>query len=168
VHDVLRTSVQSWQSGGGDRGLAQGAATGPRIRVESVGFPTAFIRPDDLRSVLGHLFENALQAMGGVENPKLEVMVESDPIHARILVHDTGHGIPIDRWETIFQPGFTTKKSGDHGHGLSICRERLAPFRGSLRVLDSKPGVGTTMEIRLETVAPSDLTALPAAEMGGR
>ena len=124
------------------------------FRLTMQGTPRVFLRPVDLRLVLIHLFENAAAAMAESARRELTVEVAGDPVHTRILIRDTGIGIPRSEWEKRFEPGITTK-AGHTGQGLALCRERLGRFRGTLQVLESAEGMGTTMDLRLETVHAS-------------
>lgn len=122
------------------------------IRLDPGSFPAVFARSVDLQSVLVNVFDNAARAMEGAKNPRIEIKVTSTPVHTTMLISDTGCGIADDHWEKVFEAGVSSK-DGDHGQGLTICRQRLAQFRGTLKVLKSTAGEGTTMEIRLRTVS---------------
>jgi PAS domain S-box-containing protein len=74
-----------------------------------------------------------------------------------ISVTDTGVGIPEGVIEHIFEPFFTTKEPGKGtGLGLAAVYGTLESHGGSVEV-DSKPGVGTTFRLLLESC-----DALPA------
>lgn len=120
------------------------------IHLDARGSPRVFAQPGVVRTVLLHLFRNAVDAARDRETAIIEVTVETDPIHTQIRVRDNGCGIKESDRERIFDAGVTTK--GDlHGHGLRLCREWLAPYRGTIRVLESEVGVGSTFEVRVET-----------------
>jgi CheY-like chemotaxis protein/HPt (histidine-containing phosphotransfer) domain-containing protein len=82
-----------------------------------------------------------------------------------LCVSDTGIGIAPEAQAQLFQPftqaeGDTTRRYGGTGLGLAICR-RLAELMGGAVTMDSTPGRGTTMRLRvtlprapLEDVAP--------------
>jgi len=126
------------------------AKTKPEIRLDVAGRPRVFARPGDLRMVVTHLLENAKAAMEGAREPMIEIRVRSDPMHTLIVVRDNGCGIASNRWDSVFRDGITTK-TGDHGHGLALCRERLAQYHATLKVAESDEGLGTAFEVRLET-----------------
>ncbi|WP_172448415.1 ATP-binding protein [Caulobacter mirabilis] len=71
----------------------------------------------------------------------------------RLVVRDTGIGIPFDRQAELFQK-FTqldsspTRRHGGAGLGLAICRELSALMGGSIGV-DSVEGQGARFEVRL-------------------
>jgi signal transduction histidine kinase len=64
---------------------------------------------------------------------------------AQISVTDNGPGIPDDLMDKIFVPFFTTKESGS-GIGLSLSRQIMLLYRGSLKV-ESIPEKSTTVSL---------------------
>ncbi|MFH1981463.1 MAG: ATP-binding protein [Pseudomonadota bacterium] len=78
--------------------------------------------------------------------------------HVRLSVTDTGHGIPAEIRERIFDPYFTDKSPGKGtGMGLSVVHGIVSNHGGAILV-DSTPGQGTTFHILFplidETAAP--------------
>jgi signal transduction histidine kinase len=65
----------------------------------------------------------------------------------RVLISDTGKGIPPGDLEKIFVPFFTTKTQGT-GLGLPICKKLIEQNGGNLSV-ESRLGEGTTFTIEL-------------------
>ena len=65
----------------------------------------------------------------------------------RILIHDTGPGIPAELLGRIFDPFFTTKAHGT-GLGLAISRNIIQDHGGSIHV-ECPFGRGTTFIIEL-------------------
>ncbi len=67
-----------------------------------------------------------------------------------MLITDTGKGIPKNKFNTIFEPGYTTKKRG-WGLGLSLTKRIIEEFHnGKIKVLHSEIGKGTTFLIALK------------------
>lgn len=67
----------------------------------------------------------------------------------RLIVRDTGHGIPPEYIHRIFQPFFTTRQSQrGTGLGLAICHRAVSSAGGRLAV-QSVVGQGTTFTIDL-------------------
>lgn len=94
-----------------------------------------------------NLVRNAIDAMRGKGELKIEL--KQDSKNVRILVSDTGKGIPKSKYKQIFEPGYTTKKRG-WGLGLSLSRRIIERYhRGRIRVLRSEINKGTTIEILL-------------------
>ena len=66
-----------------------------------------------------------------------------------IVVADSGAGISREDAARVFDPLFTTKPPGrGTGLGLTIVRDVLEAHGGSV-ILDSEPGRGTTVTLRL-------------------
>ena len=66
-------------------------------------------------------------------------------------ISDTGKGIPAEKLDQIFNPGFTTKGVGvGTGLGLSISYNIVQNHRGEIRVA-SEVSVGTTFTVLLPT-----------------
>ncbi|HLA56146.1 MAG TPA: HAMP domain-containing sensor histidine kinase [Flavobacterium sp.] len=92
-----------------------------------------------------NLVKNAVDAMKG--RGKLSVRIEEDAKQVKILVTDTGKGIPKKQYRNVFEPGFTTKKRG-WGLGLSLTKRIVEEYhKGKIKVLHSEVGKGTTMQI---------------------
>src|ERR1700750_2620809 len=83
--------------------------------------------------VLENLLKNAVNAIQGKGRIKVEIS-QSKPNARQLLkqnkhqiyidVTDTGKGIPRSKFETVFQPGYTTRKRG-WGLGLSLTRRMV-------------------------------------------
>lgn len=96
---------------------------------------------------LENLIKNGIDAMKGQGSLSLELIDLKTEVLIR--VSDTGQGIDSKNLRRIFSPGFTTKKRG-WGLGLSLVRRIIVDYhRGSVRVLKTEIGKGTTFEIRL-------------------
>lgn len=95
-----------------------------------------------------NLVKNGIDAMKG----KGQISVAIRPANGivKVLVSDTGGGIPRQQFEEIFSPGYTTKKRG-WGLGLSLVRRIVEEYhKGKIRVLSSGKQ-GTVMQLSLKT-----------------
>ena len=91
-----------------------------------------------------NLVKNGIDAMRGKGNIAIEIV--SDEKNVKILVADTGSGIPKSSFQSIFNPGFTTKKRG-WGLGLSLVKRIVEEYHnGKIKVLSSSKE-GTVMQI---------------------
>lgn len=96
-----------------------------------------------------NLIVNSIDAMKGEGTLTLEVVQTSQ--HIKILITDTGKGIHRKFFKKIFEPGFTTKKRG-WGLGMSLVKRIIEDYHnGSVKVLSSTVGRGTTIQILLKT-----------------
>lgn len=95
-----------------------------------------------------NLVKNAIDAMKGKGKLQLAIVADADAV--KINVTDTGSGIQKKQFQTIFEPGFTTKKRG-WGLGLSLTKRIVEEYhKGTIKVLHSEIGKGTTMQVLLK------------------
>ena len=81
---------------------------------------------------------------------------ESGAEQIRVLITDTGPGIPREIMNKIFDPFFTTKPIGEGtGLGLSICHKIAEEHGGSIEVRNEKQG-GATFIIKIPAKAGHD------------
>ena len=98
--------------------------------------------PRKIEGVMSNLINNAVQALDGQGEIDVTVSVDSELV--TIHVRDSGHGISNEHLQKIFEPMFTTKKTGT-GLGLVICKSIVEQHGGSISV-SNKP---TTFTIKL-------------------
>jgi signal transduction histidine kinase len=99
-----------------------------------------------LRQALQNLVSNAIQALPSRSGRViLHGRRESDTLV--LAVEDTGPGIPSENKGKVFDLYFTTKEGGT-GVGLALVRQAAEMHRGEV-ALDSEPGQGTTVAMRL-------------------
>jgi len=97
--------------------------------------------------VVENLCKNAVDAMDGTGDITISVFEETQRFVVEVA--DTGKGIPKKQWNSVFQPGFTTKKRG-WGLGLSLAKRIVEEYhRGRIFVKSSEVGKGTTFRIEL-------------------
>jgi signal transduction histidine kinase len=99
----------------------------------------------DLDRLMSNLVLNARDAM--VEGGRLRITAEHAGDTVRVVVEDSGHGIPTEDQSRIFEPFFTTKPNGT-GLGLGVVRRVVDDLNGSIR-FRSVPGEGTSFEVTL-------------------
>jgi signal transduction histidine kinase len=102
--------------------------------------------PDGLQQTFINLINNSLDAMpaGGA----LYVTTSETDGSISIEIGDTGHGIPGDEIEHVFEPLFTSKPDGGTGLGLTIAKQIINQHGGAVTV-DSEPYKRTTFRITL-------------------
>jgi nitrogen-specific signal transduction histidine kinase len=99
--------------------------------------------------VIENLCKNGVDAMGNSGTIAIKILRGSDG-KVFIDVSDTGKGIPRSKIETVFKPGFTTKKRG-WGLGLALARRIVETYHnGKIYVKQSEENQGTTFRISLD------------------
>ncbi len=97
--------------------------------------------------VIENLVTNAVDAMKG--KGKISVSITEEENKIVINISDTGDGIDRSIIKNIFKPGVTSKKRG-WGLGLSLSKRIIEEYhKGSIFVMKSEKGKGTTFSIRL-------------------
>ncbi|GAA3971265.1 sensor histidine kinase [Mucilaginibacter dorajii] len=100
--------------------------------------------------VIENLLKNAVNAIDGKGSIKIEIGGNKVKNQVFIDVTDTGKGIPRSKFDTVFQPGYTTRKRG-WGLGLSLTKRMIENYHnGQIFVKDSELGKGTTFRIVLK------------------
>ena len=105
-----------------------------------------------LHQVLMNLLTNAREAMPAGGQVRIETAPAERPGWIRLLVADTGEGIPAEDVSKIFDPFFTTKRTGT-GLGLSVTYGIIQEHGGTVDV-QSRPGAGTTFILSFPTTSP--------------
>ncbi len=154
----------------------------PELIAESAGFVLhgsrvgcRYVFPEDLWQVdadsgqLGQVIQNivlnARHAMpeGGtititcsnVDDAAGEALLSVDRgRYVRIVIEDTGVGIPMEIIDKVFDPYFTTKQKGS-GLGLAICHSIIHKHGGYITVA-SVPGRGTIFTLYLPAAFQDD------------
>jgi two-component system, sporulation sensor kinase D len=100
--------------------------------------------------VIENLLKNAVNAIDGKGSIKVDISGNKVKNQVFIDVTDTGKGIPRSKFDTVFQPGYTTRKRG-WGLGLSLTKRMIENYHnGQIFVKDSEVGKGTTFRIVLK------------------
>lgn len=115
----------------------------------------AYIDKEQTKQVVINIIENAIDAIEGSG----EISIKSTHIeqldakngqivnYTQIEFSDSGIGIAFELLAKVFEPNFTTKKTGS-GFGLAIARHIIEEQNGTINI-HSKPDVGTTITIEL-------------------
>jgi signal transduction histidine kinase len=92
------------------------------------------------------LFINAIDAMSKGGKLEIKTILLDSSQEVRIVISDTGTGIPEEVLPHIFEPFVSTKEST--GLGLAVVYGIIQQHKGGIEV-DSKPNQGTTFMITL-------------------
>jgi PAS domain S-box-containing protein len=105
-----------------------------------------------MHQVLMNLLTNAREAMPDGGTIDVETSPAERPGWVRLRVVDTGTGIPTEAISKVFDPFYTTKRTGT-GLGLSVTYGIIEEHGGTIDVR-SQPGLGTTFTLEFPA-APS-------------
>ena len=95
--------------------------------------------------VLENLIKNSIDAIRGKGVIRVVLNWSNN---ARIVIYDTGTGIPKKLQNKVFNPGETTKKRG-WGLGLSLAKRIVEQYHEGSLILKESSSEGTTFEIQL-------------------
>jgi len=146
------------------QGLSFIADVAPRLRSHAV-----LTYPGLLRQILRHLTDNALKfTRQGM------ISVSLSPVEGgiRVIVTDTGIGIPEDAYDTILQP-FTQLESDLNRHfdgaglGLTITSHVVSAMNGRLS-FSPQVGGGLVVQITLPEIQASAGAEMPETQCAGR
>lgn len=102
----------------------------------------------ELRSALYNVMKNSIEAITG--EGAITLTTRRHGVDNIIRVNDTGAGMNDEAAARLFQPFFSTKglETG-RGLGMSATLSIIRGHKGEITLVESTPGVGTTIEIRL-------------------
>ncbi len=109
--------------------------------------PKVSVDPEQIRRVILNLVDNAIEAMDRRGAIDIETRHDVKNNLVRVVVADSGPGIPVAEREKLFLPYYSTKQRGS-GLGLAIVRRIVAEHGGSIDVTDNEPR-GTRFAIEL-------------------
>jgi signal transduction histidine kinase len=138
-----------------DAARAAGAAdTHTRIRLDlDPGIPSMTTDAERLRQALLNILGNAVQAVAGRQ---ADIRLRTQRVDGRrlaITVTDNGGGIAPEDLPRLFDPYFTTRKTGT-GIGLAISRNIIEGLGGRITVASERDR-GTEVRIELPLGAPT-------------
>ncbi|WP_413513373.1 sensor histidine kinase [Myroides odoratus] len=97
-----------------------------------------------------NLIKNAIDATKG--KGKITLVITETDQFVHLFISDTGSGIAKNKFEKIFEPGYTSKKRG-WGLGLSLSRRIVEEYQnGKIKVHHSELGKGTTFVITYKKI----------------
>ena len=127
---------------------------GRRLTISGNGGTAVEVLGDarELEQVFVNLLTNARDA--SPEDGVIACDVTREGPLARVAIADRGAGLAVDAGERLFQPFYTTKKTGGMGLGLAISRDIVRRHGGEIG-LASREGGGTVAWVTLP-LAPGD------------
>lgn len=123
--------------------LRPNAASCPAEIVLQLDEPETRVIADAIRleQVLVNLIRNALQAMAGTPEPRLEITSRRELSGICLSIRDSGPGFSGEVLPHLFEPFYTTKPQNEGlGLGLAISRAIVESFGGRLLAENAHPG----------------------------
>ena len=134
------------------------------LELDLAELPPVRCNVADLNQVFLNLIVNAADAVEETgRRGVIRVSTAVDGPDVLISVSDTGAGIPEAVRAKVFDPFFTTKQVGrGTGQGLPLARSVVHDGHGGTLSLDTEPGVGTTVTVRLPVAGAQPASAEPS------
>lgn len=131
------------------------AVPGLKIISDFQPSPASFIKgnPGELRSALGNIIDNAVDALNGEGQVTVSLRLESEI--AEISISDNGCGIPPEILPRLMAEGATFGKANGNGLGLFHAKATVERMGGTIR-LESTFGEGTTVRLCLPLESAED------------
>lgn len=111
------------------------------IKDYDSSLPQASILASPINQVWTNIIDNAIDAMEDQEQKQLRITTKTEGNFIKVLIADTGTGIPKEIQDKIFDPFFTTKAIGKGtGLGLEFVQQIIKVQHNGTVDLSSKPG----------------------------
>ncbi|MCB2229831.1 HAMP domain-containing histidine kinase [bacterium] len=140
-----------------ERLLSDLAKLYPQVETHISADPTVPEFPfdqDQMRRVFVNLFDNA-RSVSRIENAtKISIELKRSESDAVIIFSDNGPGIPAEYINRVFDPYFTTRRTGT-GLGLALVKSIVLMHQGTIYV-ESPPGRGATFTMVLPLSGPGN------------
>jgi signal transduction histidine kinase len=118
------------------------------VRGYADGVPRIEAYAGELNQVWTNLIDNAVDAMDGAGTLRIATRADGDGV--LVEIGDTGPGMPAHVVARAFEAFYTTKDAGrGTGLGLDIARRIVVDRHGGTIDIDSRPGAGTVLRVRL-------------------
>jgi signal transduction histidine kinase len=118
---------------------------GVRVERDYGEVPACYMYPGELNQVFMNVLLNALAAVG--EDGVVGVKTRFSGGFVNVVISDNGRGIPDEKIKSLFEPGFTTRRSRVRMRtGLYTSYNIIQKHHGEIRV-DSEPDSGTAFTI---------------------
>lgn len=124
---------------------------GIALRLPASPPPVMCVRTQ-LYQVFSNLIGNAIEHMGHVQDPWIEVGVDETPGHHAIWVRDNGQGLTPEECDRVFEIFHTVRRRPGEkrgtGIGLAIVK-KIAETHGGRAWVESESGCGATFVLEL-------------------
>jgi len=170
THFNLRTCIEEvaelFASNSHSKGLDINCSVDQALPSQVIGDPVR------IKQIISNLVSNAIKfTEQGEVTLVCDVLEDHDSsVKLKLMVQDTGIGIPADRHEAVFQSftqadGSTTRKYGGTGLGLTICAQLIGMMGGTIK-LESEVGKGSSFicVLEMEKAVNEQPAATPGVE----
>jgi len=119
--------------------------------------PKSHFDPEGIHRAVLNLVTNALDACESAEDAQVTVSTEYDTDDKlfRIIIQDTGSGIPPEQLDKMFTIFVSSKGSRGTGLGLSVS-QKICKEHGGHILVDSKVGSGSRFTMEIPFIGPND------------
>jgi signal transduction histidine kinase len=134
-----------------------------KVHLQCIGTSIPMlIVPDQIQQVIFNLMINSMDALEDYKTrstkactSEIWIDIYNETSQVRILIEDSGPGIPSELRERIFEPFVSTKQHGT-GLGLAVSYGIMERHQGNLRLISPRYGEGACFEIILPTGVEGD------------
>jgi two-component system NtrC family sensor kinase len=128
-----------------------------RLHRQLEGVPRVHADPVQILQALRHLLDNAAEAIRKDGTISVKTETDWDRGNVRVVVTDSGPGIPVEYLDRVFDPFFTTKgvvsgggSTGAKGLGLSVAKGIVEAHGGKIYAGNVLPhGASIVVELPL-------------------
>ena len=115
-------------------------AAGTTVRLQAASDVTVPLDRAAFRQVVLNLLDNAVKHGG--EGTRIDVSASTTGTGARVVVEDSGPGVPPEWRERVFEPfaRIERRNSGGAGIGLAVVRDLVAAHGGTISIDESTLG----------------------------
>jgi two-component system phosphate regulon sensor histidine kinase PhoR len=130
MHRLGQTLVNRAQVKAEDKHLQLNLVADPSL-------PKAIMDEEKISWVIGQLLDNAIKFTPA--NGKVELRCEQVADKVKVIIKDSGIGIPVERIDEVFEPfhqldGSSTRKYGGTGLGLALVRKIIEAHGSTIRI----------------------------------
>jgi len=126
---------------------------------EGIGLTTVPMHPSEWMSILFNLYTNAKKALKEKDDKRILIRCWKEGGMVHLQFSDNGKGIPEEDRENIFNAFFTTSAPVGHGNdtysgtglGLTIIKDIVTSYNGTIQVVDAYKDYKTTFQISIPT-----------------
>lgn len=107
-----------------------------------------------VEQIVLNLVTNAIQALKKKPTSKKRILIKTEMSDGQsvLTIQDNGVGLPTEKYEDLFNPFYSTKKSGEGmGLGLAIVKMFVDRFKGEIEAATNHDG-GATFVVRFPLV----------------